>query len=68
LEQQNHQLWGCRPAEKLLNKCVFEKLNLEKRIPGVPKESQIHLKENPLLRPNDEDGPSVKALKSAKLN
>jgi NADH dehydrogenase (ubiquinone) 1 alpha subcomplex subunit 8 len=68
LEQQNHQLWGCRPAEKLLNKCVFEKLNLEKRIPGVPKESQIHLKEKPLLRPNHEDVLSVKALKSAKLN
>lgn len=26
LEQQNHQFSGCRSAERLLNKCVFDKL------------------------------------------
>ena len=63
LEQQNHQFWGCRPAERLLNKCVFDKLKLEKRIPQV--EEQIHLKKNPLLKPNTEDYVSVGAAKKA---
>ena len=26
LDNNNHQLWQCRPAERPLNKCVFEKL------------------------------------------
>ena len=26
LEQNNHQLYNCRPAERFLNACVFEKL------------------------------------------
>jgi NADH dehydrogenase (ubiquinone) 1 alpha subcomplex subunit 8 len=67
LEQQSHQLWGCRPAEKLLNKCVFDKLNLEKKIPGLrADEPQIHLKEKPLLRPNTEDFASLDKYNAAK--
>ncbi|KAK6521148.1 hypothetical protein TWF506_001379 [Arthrobotrys conoides] len=36
LEKKNHQLWKCRPQEKYLNTCVFEKMGLEKTIPGTP--------------------------------
>lgn len=67
LEQQNHQFWGCRPAEKLLNKCVFDKLKLEKRIPQVDRDQQVHLKEKPVFRPNTEDYASVQAVKKAGL-
>ncbi|ANB14670.1 hypothetical protein AWJ20_2275 [Sugiyamaella lignohabitans] len=63
LEQNNQQFWGCRPAERLLNKCVFEKLQLEKKIPQVSSDNQIHLKKNPLLKPNTEDYASVAAAK-----
>ncbi|KAF7547665.1 hypothetical protein G7046_g8935 [Stylonectria norvegica] len=36
LDDRNHQLWQCRPAEWKLNKCVFDNLNLEKKIPDQP--------------------------------
>ena len=26
LDNQNHQLWNCRPEERRLNSCVFDKL------------------------------------------
>jgi NADH dehydrogenase (ubiquinone) 1 alpha subcomplex subunit 8 len=67
LEQQNHQFYGCRPAEKLLSKCVFDNLKLEKKIPNTPEgETPVHLKENPLNKPNHEDVASLKAFKEAK--
>ncbi|VVT50706.1 uncharacterized protein SAPINGB_P002853 [Magnusiomyces paraingens] len=69
LEQQNHQFSGCRPAERLLNKCVFDKLKLEKTIPGTPEgQVPIHLKEKPIIRPNTEDYASVKAYQKAKAD
>lgn len=68
LEQQNHEFYGCRPAEKLLNKCVFDKLKLEKRIPGVAPDQQVHLKTKPLMKPNHEDLASVQAYNKAKAD
>lgn len=67
LEQQNNQFSGCRPAEKLLSKCVFDKLQLEKKIPGVPtNQVPIHLKEKPIIKPNTEDYASIQAFAKAK--
>ncbi|VUC30390.1 unnamed protein product [Clonostachys rosea] len=36
LDNHNHQLWQCRPFEWRLNKCVFDNLKLEKKIPDQP--------------------------------
>ncbi|KAF7194291.1 NADH-ubiquinone oxidoreductase 20.8 kDa subunit, partial [Pseudocercospora fuligena] len=36
LDNNNQQLWQCRGVERGLNKCVFDKLKLEKTIPGAP--------------------------------
>ncbi|KAF3941210.1 hypothetical protein ABW19_dt0203923 [Dactylella cylindrospora] len=45
LEKNNHFLWKCRKQEWPLNACVFEKLKLEKTIPGTPEgEEQVHLR------------------------
>ncbi|KAK3372155.1 hypothetical protein B0H63DRAFT_483968 [Podospora didyma] len=45
LEDNNQQLWQCRPAEWKLNKCVFENLKMEKVIPDQPKNSTpVHLR------------------------
>ncbi|KAK3337793.1 hypothetical protein B0T19DRAFT_413530 [Cercophora scortea] len=45
LDDNNHQLWQCRPAEWKLNKCVFENLKLVKEIPDQPKQSTpVHLR------------------------
>ncbi|KAF4556860.1 NADH-ubiquinone oxidoreductase 20.8 kDa subunit-like protein [Elsinoe fawcettii] len=45
LENNNQQLWQCRKVERPLNKCVFEKLNLKKEIPGAPaNEVPVHEK------------------------
>uniref|UniRef100_A0A060SWX7 NADH-ubiquinone oxidoreductase n=1 Tax=Blastobotrys adeninivorans TaxID=409370 RepID=A0A060SWX7_BLAAD len=67
LEQQNHEYSGCRPAEKLLSKCVFDNLKLEKKIPGTPQgETPIHLREKRYYKPNTEDVASVKAFNEAK--
>lgn len=62
LENANHELYACRPAERLLNKCVFANIGLEKRIPDAP--VQIHEVEKPLLRPAFEDYNSVHAARS----
>jgi len=43
LDDNNQQLWQCRRKERELNGCVFEKLKLEKKIPGAPaNEVQVH--------------------------
>jgi len=45
LDDNNHQLWQCRKFERKLNACVFEKLKLEKTIPGAPEnETPVHLR------------------------
>ncbi|TPX11080.1 uncharacterized protein E0L32_007941 [Thyridium curvatum] len=45
LDDNNQQLWQCRPAEWKLNKCVFEKIGLEKTIPDTPKgKTPVHLR------------------------
>ncbi|CAG8981461.1 hypothetical protein HYALB_00003031 [Hymenoscyphus albidus] len=45
LDDNNQQLWQCRPAEWKLNKCVFDNLKLEKVIPDSPKgEIPVHLR------------------------
>lgn len=58
LEQENHRLGHCRALEKVFNKCVFDNLKLEKKIPGP--EAQIHLKENPIYTGSTRD-PKVTA-------
>ncbi|KAI5819082.1 NADH-ubiquinone oxidoreductase 20.8 kDa subunit [Pyronema omphalodes] len=45
LQNNNLDLWHCRPEEKTFNSCVFEKLKLQKVIPGAPEnETPIHLR------------------------
>ncbi|KAH8879352.1 NADH dehydrogenase, alpha subcomplex, subunit 8 [Thozetella sp. PMI_491] len=45
LDNNNHQLWQCRPKEWKLNQCVFENLKLEKVVPDQPKQSTpVHLR------------------------
>ncbi|KAG5937738.1 hypothetical protein E4U59_004221 [Claviceps monticola] len=45
LENRNHQMWQCRPDEWKLNKCVYDKLNLEKKIPDQPPNvTPVHLR------------------------
>ncbi|KAL1845146.1 hypothetical protein VTK73DRAFT_1037 [Phialemonium thermophilum] len=60
LDNNNHQLWQCRPAEWKLNKCVYENLKLEKVVPDQPKNSTpVHLRRkqiyahNPILRKDE---------------
>ncbi|KAL2022992.1 hypothetical protein VTK56DRAFT_4207 [Thermocarpiscus australiensis] len=50
LENNNHQLWQCRPAEWKLNKCVYENLKLEKVIPDQPPQSTpVHLRQKQIF-------------------
>lgn len=43
LDNNNQQLWQCRKFERPLNKCVFDNLKLEKKIPGAPEnEVPVH--------------------------
>ncbi|RSM09391.1 hypothetical protein CDV31_007697 [Fusarium ambrosium] len=45
LDDRNHQLWQCRPAEWKLNKCVFDNLKLEKKVPDQPTNvTPVHLR------------------------
>ncbi|ODQ79940.1 hypothetical protein BABINDRAFT_161604 [Babjeviella inositovora NRRL Y-12698] len=64
LENREHRLSGCRKAETLLNKCVFQNLGLEKKIPGV--KEQIHLKTSPIQKFDAEYSPAVAAWEQAK--
>lgn len=46
----NQYFQACRPAEKKLNSCVFQKLNLKKNIPGSPEgQPQVFEKKNPIF-------------------
>ncbi|KAL2173562.1 uncharacterized protein P884DRAFT_251523 [Thermothelomyces heterothallicus CBS 202.75] len=50
LENNNQQLWQCRPAEWKLNKCVYDNLHLEKVIPDQPKNSTpVHLRQKQIF-------------------
>ncbi|KAI9655161.1 MAG: hypothetical protein M1821_005644 [Bathelium mastoideum] len=50
LDNNNHQLWQCRRAERPLNKCVYDSLKLEKVIPGAPEdEVPIHLRKRQIF-------------------
>ncbi|KAF7732157.1 hypothetical protein EC973_006412 [Apophysomyces ossiformis] len=52
LEKHNQEFSGCRKPEREFNTCVFEKLGLEKKIPGSPEgQEQIHNKKNPVFKP-----------------
>jgi NADH dehydrogenase (ubiquinone) 1 alpha subcomplex subunit 8 len=53
LEQENHRTGHCRASENVFNKCVFQNLKLEKKIPGV--EQQIHLNQNPIYQGTSND-------------
>ncbi|KAI5787136.1 hypothetical protein EDC01DRAFT_660717 [Geopyxis carbonaria] len=47
LDNNNHELWHCRAEEKPFNKCVFDKLKLQKVIPNTPKgEVPIHMRDH----------------------
>ncbi|KAK5155599.1 ndufa8, NADH-ubiquinone oxidoreductase complex I 19kd subunit [Recurvomyces mirabilis] len=50
LDDNNQQLWQCRRWERPLNACVFEKLNIEKKIPGAPEnETPVHLRKRQIF-------------------
>ncbi|KAK1828617.1 hypothetical protein QBC39DRAFT_264820, partial [Podospora conica] len=45
LDNNNHQYWQCRPDEWMLNRCVFEKIGLEKNVPEQPRDHlPVHLR------------------------
>ncbi|OSD04527.1 NADH dehydrogenase, alpha subcomplex, subunit 8 [Trametes coccinea BRFM310] len=49
LEYNNQEYYHCRKDERVLNKCVFEKLGLVKTIPGTPEgKTPIHEVKNPV--------------------
>jgi len=50
LENNNQYFYACRGPERTLNKCVFDKLNLTKTIPGSPEgQPQVHEKKWPIF-------------------
>ncbi|CAL8579471.1 MAG: hypothetical protein L6R36_002137 [Xanthoria steineri] len=54
LEDNNQQLWQCRKWEWNLNGCVFQKLGLEKKIPGAPEhETPVHLRRRQIYSQNE---------------
>ncbi|KAL9539604.1 hypothetical protein MBANPS3_010172 [Mucor bainieri] len=51
LEKNNQEFYACRTPERTFNTCVFEKLGLEKKIPGTAEgQEQIHNKKNPVIK------------------
>ncbi|KAL8877602.1 MAG: hypothetical protein Q9198_004411, partial [Flavoplaca austrocitrina] len=54
LEDNNQQLWQCRKWEWKLNGCVYQKLGLEKNIPGAPEhELPVHLRRRQIYSQNE---------------
>ncbi|KAL8660150.1 MAG: hypothetical protein Q9221_004861 [Calogaya cf. arnoldii] len=54
LENNNQQLWHCRKWEWKLNGCVYQKLGLEKKIPGAPEhETPVHLRKRQIYSQNE---------------
>ncbi|KAF7504773.1 hypothetical protein GJ744_001706 [Endocarpon pusillum] len=50
LDNHNHQMWQCRRSERVLNRCVFEKIGLQKVIPDTPKgDVPVHLRDKQLF-------------------
>lgn len=64
LEQENHNLGGCRATEKIFNKCVFDNLKLEKKVPGV--KEQIFTKMDRIYAGTGYDQTAAKAFLDAK--
>ncbi|KAH8926884.1 NADH dehydrogenase alpha subcomplex subunit 8 [Atractiella rhizophila] len=53
LERSNHTYYMCRPQEKLLNECAFEKFKFKKVIPGTPEgEVPVHERAKPMYKPH----------------
>ncbi|KAK0533371.1 ndufa8, NADH-ubiquinone oxidoreductase complex I 19kd subunit [Tilletia horrida] len=49
LENNNQEFYKCRKPERSLNQCVFDKLNLAKKIPGSPEgQEQVHELKRPV--------------------
>ena len=59
LENQNQDFKNCRPAERLLNKCVFDKMGLKKKVPGTIEGKEPWNKKKAIYRPFKEDLPSL---------
>ncbi|KAF8076803.1 Ndufa8, NADH-ubiquinone oxidoreductase complex I 19kd subunit [Lyophyllum atratum] len=52
LEKNNQEYYRCRPAERSLNACMFDKLGLTKTIPGTPEgQVPIHEVKRPYYKP-----------------
>ncbi|GAB5589369.1 ndufa8 [Umbelopsis nana] len=50
LDVKNQDYYQCRKEERQFNSCVFEKLGLQKKIPGSPEgQPQIHEKPSPII-------------------
>ncbi|KDQ15430.1 hypothetical protein BOTBODRAFT_108794 [Botryobasidium botryosum FD-172 SS1] len=50
LELNNQEYYPCRKPERVLNKCMFDKLGLTKTIPGSPAgQKQVHEVEKPIF-------------------
>lgn len=64
LEQENHRLGSCRATEKIFNKCVFDNLKLEKKVPGI--QNQVHLEDNRIYRGTGYDAKAAQAFLDAK--
>ncbi|KAF8592113.1 NADH dehydrogenase, alpha subcomplex, subunit 8 [Ramaria rubella] len=51
LEKNNQEYYLCRKPERTLNKCVFDKLGLNKTIPGSPEgKTQVHEIDKPIYK------------------
>ncbi|GME87725.1 hypothetical protein B5S28_g1518 [[Candida] boidinii] len=66
LNYGNMEYKNCRKAEGLLNKCVFDKLKLIKKIPDVQEDKQVFLPGNQVFQPIHPHPDSDKAHALAK--
>ncbi|ORY74362.1 NADH-ubiquinone oxidoreductase subunit [Protomyces lactucae-debilis] len=55
LDQRNQEFHQCRPAEHALNKCVFQKMNIQKVVPGTREGNEPWDKKKPIYKPFKED-------------
>ncbi|ODV91145.1 hypothetical protein CANCADRAFT_117615 [Tortispora caseinolytica NRRL Y-17796] len=68
LDRNELEFRNCRPAEAILNSCVYKNLGLEKKIPGTAEgTTPIHLREKYIYKPYREDPASI-ALAKAKAS
>ena len=59
LESKNHEFANCRPAERHLNRCIFDSMGVAKHVPGTKEGLEPWLKAKPIFRPFGEDPASV---------